>query len=124
MVDNAQGSDFSSGNPEGTPTPAPEGSGGDGGSDFLSVLSEGNRELATAKGWTGPESFDEVLTGYSALEKQQGNSVAMLGEEATPEERAAFFEKCQTVGRLKKRLAMNTKCLKTCRKILLTAKSL
>lgn len=92
MVDIAQGSDFS-GNPEGTPTPAPEGSGGDGGSDFLSVLSEGNRELATAKGWTGPESFDEVLTGYGALEKQQGNSIAMLGEEATPEERAAFFEK-------------------------------
>lgn len=93
MTDAANGSGFNSGNPEGTPTPAPEGSGGDGGSDFLSVLSEGNRELATAKGWTGPESFDAVLTGYSALEKQQGNSVALLGEEATPEERAAFFEK-------------------------------
>ena len=93
MTDAANGSGFSSGNPEGTPAPAPEGSGAGDGGDVLAVLSKGNRELATSKGWTGAEAFEAAMTGYGALEKQQGNSIAMLGEEATPEERAAFFDK-------------------------------
>ncbi|MBL4837750.1 MAG: hypothetical protein JKY34_09245 [Kordiimonadaceae bacterium] len=96
MTDVSEGSGHSSGNLEGSTAAAPNGLGAGGGSDFLSVLSEGNREVAEAKGWTSPDKVNAMIESYSALEKKQGSSLTMPGENATPEERAAFFDKASS----------------------------
>ncbi|MCF6100119.1 hypothetical protein [Mesorhizobium muleiense] len=54
-------------------------------------LSEGNRKIAEAKGWTKPDgSIDKVLTSYAELERQQGESLRVPAADAPPEEWAKF----------------------------------
>jgi hypothetical protein len=49
-------------------TDAPDnGSAGASEQTWFSGLSEGNRKLVEAKGWTEPDSIEKVLTSYSDL---------------------------------------------------------
>lgn len=57
-------------------------------------LSEGNRKLADAKGWTKPEGgIEKVLTSYAELEKLQGASLQVPAADAAPEEWKKFHDK-------------------------------
>lgn len=69
------------------------GSGTETGGDFLSALSEDNRKVAEAKGWTGPDKVDEMLSSYRGLEGKIGSAINLPGDDAKPEDRQAFFDK-------------------------------
>ncbi len=59
--------------------------------DWAGTLGDRHAEFAptlTAKGWKSPV---DLLSAYSALEKDSAGRVAIPGEGATDEERAAFF---------------------------------
>lgn len=56
------------------------------GKSWFDGLSEGNRKLAEAKGWTRPESLDRVFTSYAELERQQGESLRVPGKDASRED--------------------------------------
>jgi len=79
--------------------PAASSAGGDIGSapatgkSWLDGLSEGNRKLAEAKGWTGPESLDGVFTSYAELERQQGESLRVPARGAPKEEWEKFHSR-------------------------------
>lgn len=60
---------------------------------WFSGLSEGNRKLVEAKGWTEPDSIDKVLTSYSELERLQGETLRVPGEDAKPEDWDKFYSK-------------------------------
>lgn len=78
------------GNPGAAPgAPAPTGQ-GDGSDAFLSGLSEGNREIAKNHGWL---NGDGVLESYANLETKLGESVQVPGENASPDQRDAFYGK-------------------------------
>lgn len=92
-------------NPQGGDQTAAAASGGDGGGqgggggdsapppdfDWSATLGDRHAEFApvlTAKGWKSPV---DLLSAYSVLEKDSAGRVAIPGEGATDEERAAFF---------------------------------
>jgi hypothetical protein len=57
-------------------------------------LSEGNRKLADAKGWTKPEGgIDKVLTSYAELERLQGETLRVPAADAPKEEWDKFHSK-------------------------------
>jgi len=64
---------------------AETGTGNDG---FLSALSEGNRDFAAANGW---ETADGLLESYRSLQKSLSTSLRLPGEDASAEDRAAFY---------------------------------
>ncbi|PTE07688.1 hypothetical protein [Mesorhizobium helmanticense] len=74
--------------PAGNPVPA----NGDNGSapptakSWFDGLSEGNRKLAEAKGWTKAENLDRVFTSYAELERQQGESLRVPAADASRED--------------------------------------
>ena len=61
--------------------------------NWFDGLSEGNRKLVEAKGWTSPDSIDKVLTSYSELERLQGETLRVPGDDATPEDWNKFYSK-------------------------------
>lgn len=82
MTTAAVGSDAGKGNPPGSAAAAgnPNGASGAGGggsangaTDFLAALSEDNRKVAEAKGWTTPDKLNEVFGGYRGLESKLGS---------------------------------------------------
>lgn len=75
----------SAGNPAGQSQPAENGSAA-GSKSWLDGLSEGNRKLAETKGWNTPESLDKAFTSYAELEKLQGSSLRVPGQDAPKEE--------------------------------------
>lgn len=56
------------------------------GQSWFDGLSEGNRKIAEAKGWTKPESLDRVFTSYAELERQQGESLRVPAADAPKED--------------------------------------
>ncbi|WP_421917367.1 hypothetical protein [Mesorhizobium sp.] len=56
------------------------------GPGWFDGLSEGNRKIAEAKGWTKPESLDRVFTSYAELERQQGESLRVPAPDAPKED--------------------------------------
>ncbi|MBZ9854311.1 hypothetical protein LB566_10890 [Mesorhizobium sp. CA13] len=74
------------GNPERPPAGADNGSAGLAGKSWFDGLSEGNRKLAEAKGWTKPESLDRVFTSYAELERRQGESLRVPARDAPKED--------------------------------------
>lgn len=79
------------GNSEKPATTVENGSATEGAKSWFDGLSEGNRKIAEAKGWTKPESsIDKVLTSYAELERQQGESLRVPVADAPPEEWAKF----------------------------------
>jgi hypothetical protein len=80
--------------PEGAPGAggtAEDGAGGEGGGDaaaFLATLNDDNRTIATENGWQG---VDGVFEGYRSLQDKLSGSVALPGENATPEQQAEFY---------------------------------
>lgn len=56
------------------------------GKSWFDGLSEGNRKLAEAKGWTRAENLDRVFTSYAELERQQGESLRVPGPDASRED--------------------------------------
>lgn len=95
MTDAATGSVASppAGNPPPQTPQAPNGSSASGGGSWLDGLSEGNRQLATNKGWTTPESLDKAFTSYSELEQRIGQSVALPKPDASPDEWNKFYSR-------------------------------
>lgn len=81
------------GNPAEATTLAPNGSDAGAAPDFLSALSEDNRRIAEAKGWTGPDKINDMLASYRGLEGKIGGALSLPGEDAKPEDRQAFFDK-------------------------------
>ncbi|MHA7777405.1 hypothetical protein [Roseibium sp. M-1] len=61
---------------------------GSGENGFLAALSEGNREFAAANGW---ESADGVFDSYRSLQNSLSSSLRLPDEEASAEDRAAFY---------------------------------
>ncbi|MBZ9703054.1 MULTISPECIES: hypothetical protein [unclassified Mesorhizobium] len=74
------------GNPERPPAGADNGSAVLAGKSWFDGLSEGNRKLAEAKGWTKPESLDRVFTSYAELERRQGESLRVPARDAPKED--------------------------------------
>lgn len=60
------------------------------GKSWFDGLSEGNRKLAEAKGWTKAENLDRVFTSYAELERQQGESLRVPAADASPEDWQKF----------------------------------
>lgn len=89
---NAANGSEQSGNPADAHAGASDGSNVPSG-DFLSALSEDNRKVAEAKGWTSAESVNTVFDSYRGLEAKMGSALTVPGEDATPEDRQAFFDK-------------------------------
>ena len=56
------------------------------GKSWFDGLSEGNRKLAEAKGWTKAENLDRVFTSYAELERQQGESLRVPARDAPKED--------------------------------------
>lgn len=96
MADLAEGSvaETPAGNPA-TPAPiADNGSAAEGAKSWFDGLSEGNRKIAEAKGWTKPDaSIDKVLTSYVELERQQGESLRVPAADAPKEEWDKFHSR-------------------------------
>lgn len=63
------------------------------GRSWFDGLSEGNRKLAEAKGWTKAENLDRVFTSYAELERQQGESLRVPGKDAPKEEWDRFHSR-------------------------------
>ncbi|PBB36903.1 hypothetical protein [Mesorhizobium sp. WSM3868] len=63
------------------------------GKSWFDGLSEGNRKLAEAKGWTKAESLDRVFTSYAELDRQQGESLRVPGKDAPKEEWDRFHSR-------------------------------
>lgn len=81
------------GNPETPPVTTENGSAVEAGKSWFDGLSEGNRKLAETKGWTTPESIDKVLSSYSELERQQGESLRVPAPDAPKEDWDKFYSK-------------------------------
>jgi hypothetical protein len=58
--------------------------------ETTSWYSPDNSEFVTTKGW---DSADAAINGYRELEKSMGGRVKLPGEDSTPEERSAFYQK-------------------------------
>jgi hypothetical protein len=80
------------GNPPSAQSPAENGSAAGTGS-FLDGLSEGNRQLATNKGWTTPDSLDKAFTAYAELERKQGDALSVPKDDAPKEEWDKFHSR-------------------------------
>jgi hypothetical protein len=96
MTDLAEGSvvETPAGNPATPPPAVDNGSATEGAKSWFDGLSEGNRKIAEAKGWTKPESsIDKVLTSYAELERQQGESLRVPAPDAPKEEWDKFHSK-------------------------------
>ncbi|ESY09645.1 MULTISPECIES: hypothetical protein [unclassified Mesorhizobium] len=78
------------GNPVRPPAGAENGSAAPVGQSWFDGLSEGNRKLAEAKGWTKAENLDRVFTSYAELERQQGESLRVPASDASPEDWQKF----------------------------------
>jgi hypothetical protein len=80
--------DLGSGNTGGT-----GGMGGEGqqqpGADFLSALSDDQKAFASAEGF---DSAGKVLESYQSLQQQLAGSVALPGDNATPDDHANFYK--------------------------------
>lgn len=74
------------GNPVRPPAGADNGSAVSVAQSWFDGLSEGNRKLAEAKGWTKPENLDRVFTSYAELERQQGESLRVPAADAPRED--------------------------------------
>lgn len=74
------------GNPVRPPANGDNGSAPATGKSWFDGLSEGNRKLAEAKGWTRAENLDRVFTSYAELERQQGESLRVPGPDASRED--------------------------------------
>ncbi|TGQ69864.1 hypothetical protein EN829_013150 [Mesorhizobium sp. M00.F.Ca.ET.186.01.1.1] len=74
------------GNPVGPSAGADIGSAAPAAKSWFDGLSEGNRKLAEAKGWTKAENLDRVFTSYAELERQQGESLRVPGKDASRED--------------------------------------
>jgi hypothetical protein len=83
----------SAGNPAAQSPEAGNGSAAEGAKSWIDGLSEGNRQLAKAKGWTTPESLDKAFSSYAELEKLQGESLRPPKPDAPPEEWNKFYSK-------------------------------
>lgn len=83
----------SAGNPVQPTEGAENGSAASSEQNWFDGLSEGNRKLVEAKGWTSPDSIDKVLTSYSELERLQGETLRVPGDDATPEDWNKFYSK-------------------------------
>lgn len=81
------------GNLETPPATTENGSAVEAGKSWFDGLSEGNRKLAETKGWTTPESIDKVLSSYSELERQQGESLRVPAPDAPKEDWDKFYSK-------------------------------
>ncbi|WP_137934355.1 hypothetical protein [Mesorhizobium comanense] len=78
------------GNPVGPSAGADNRSAAPAAKSWLDGLSEGNRKLAEAKGWTRTENLDRVFTSYAELERQQGESLRVPGKDASREDWEKF----------------------------------
>ncbi|CCV14998.1 hypothetical protein [Mesorhizobium sp. STM 4661] len=74
------------GNPVRPPANGDNGSAPPAAKSWFDGLSEGNRKLAEAKGWTKPENLDRVFTSYAELERQQGESLRVPAPDAPGED--------------------------------------
>ncbi len=95
MTDSAEAGSVAetpAGNPQSATPPMDNGSAGGGGS-WLDGLSEGNRKVATAKGWDKDGGLDKAFSSYSELEKQLGTSIRLPKDDATPEEWNTLYDK-------------------------------
>lgn len=71
------------------PVFAPEDeTGSGGGADFMSTLSDDNKAFATEQGWSDAGA---VFDGFRDLQGKLTNSVALPGQDATPEQHAEFY---------------------------------
>ncbi|MBO6629881.1 MAG: hypothetical protein JJ939_15805 [Alphaproteobacteria bacterium] len=71
------------------PVFAPEDeTGSGGGADFMSTLSDDNKALATEQGWSDAGA---VFDGFRNLQGKLNNTVALPGQDATPEQHAEFY---------------------------------
>lgn len=61
--------------------------------NWFDGLSEDNRKLVEAKGWTSPDSIDKVLSSYSEMERLQGASLRVPADDAPQEEWEKFYSK-------------------------------
>ncbi|MER9270474.1 hypothetical protein [Mesorhizobium sp. M0643] len=95
MTDLAEGSvvETPAGNLETPPAVVDNGSAAPAAKSWFDGLSEGNRKIAEAKGWTTPDSADKVLTSYAELERQQGESLRVPAPDAPKEEWDKFHSK-------------------------------
>lgn len=81
------------GNPASPPAGDANGGSSEGGQGLLSVLNEGNRELATKKGWTEATQINDILDGYRGLEGKLGTALTPPGKDATPDDITSFYNK-------------------------------
>ncbi|HYF53430.1 MAG TPA: hypothetical protein VEA41_04155 [Salinarimonas sp.] len=83
----------SAGNLDTPPANAENGSAAGAERSWFDGLSEGNRKLAEAKGWTKPDSIDTVLTSYAELERHQGSALRVPADDAPAEEWDKFYSR-------------------------------
>lgn len=75
---------------------ADQGSNGEGGIKVAGPLSEDNRTLVEAKKWAGEDGsidLNKIADGYRNLESHASKSLKVPGEDATPEDWNAFYQK-------------------------------